>query len=80
MFESRNSAGGVEQLPFPQNLRISSWSYDMAGHARNVWSNIVRRRIGRLSISTKYLLHASMTTTFTEEEMKSVTCMLPNLF
>ena len=24
MFESRNSAGGVEKLPFPQNLRISS--------------------------------------------------------
>ena len=26
MFESRISAGGVEKLPFPQNLRISSWS------------------------------------------------------
>ena len=24
----------VEKLPFPQNLRISSWSYDMAGHAK----------------------------------------------
>ena len=24
MFESRISAGGVEKLPFPQNLRISS--------------------------------------------------------
>ena len=23
------SAGRVEKLPFPQNLRISSWSYDM---------------------------------------------------
>ena len=34
MFESRNSAGGLEKLPFPQNLRISSWSYDMAGHAK----------------------------------------------
>ena len=34
MFESRISAGGVEKLPFPQNLRISSWSYDMAGHAK----------------------------------------------
>ena len=28
MFESRISAGRVEKLPFPQNLRISSWSYD----------------------------------------------------
>ena len=34
MFESRISAGGVEKLPFPQNLRISTWSYDMAGHAK----------------------------------------------
>ena len=35
MFESQISAGeGVEKLPFPQNLRISSWSYDMAGHAK----------------------------------------------
>ena len=34
MFESRISAGGVEKLPFPQNTRISLWSYDMAGHAK----------------------------------------------
>ena len=34
MFESRISAVTTEKLPFPQNLRISSWSYDMAGHAR----------------------------------------------
>ena len=34
MFESRISAGRSEKLPFPQNLRISSWSYDMAGHAK----------------------------------------------
>ena len=26
MFELRISAGGLEKLPFPQNLRISSWS------------------------------------------------------
>ena len=34
MFESRISAGGAEKLPFPQKLRISSLSYDMAGHAK----------------------------------------------
>ena len=34
MFESRISKGGVEKLPFPQNLRISSWSCDMEGHAK----------------------------------------------
>ena len=34
MFESRISDVGLEKLPSPQNLRISSWSYDMAGHAK----------------------------------------------
>ena len=35
MFESRISAGELEKLPFPQHLRITSWSYDMEGHAKN---------------------------------------------
>ena len=34
IFESQISAGGEGKLPFPQNLRISSWSYDMVGHAK----------------------------------------------
>ena len=34
MFESRISAGGGEKLTFPQNFRVSSWSYDMAGHGK----------------------------------------------
>ena len=34
MFESRISAGEVDKLPFTQNLRISSWSYEMEGHAK----------------------------------------------
>ena len=34
MFESRISARGTENLPYSQNLRISSWSYDMEGHAK----------------------------------------------
>ena len=34
MFESRTSAGGTEKLPCSDNLRISSWSYDMEGHAK----------------------------------------------
>ena len=37
MFESRISAGGVEKLPFPQNLRISSWLVMQ----RSVWNDIV---------------------------------------
>ena len=34
MFESRISAGATEKLPCSENLRISSWSYDMEGHAK----------------------------------------------
>ena len=34
MFESRISAGATEKLPCSENLRISSWSYDMGGHAK----------------------------------------------
>ena len=34
MFESRISAGATENLPCSENLRISSWSYDMEGHAK----------------------------------------------
>ena len=34
MIESRISVERVEKLPFSQNLRISSWSYDKAGHAK----------------------------------------------
>ena len=34
MFESRISAGREEKLLVPQNIRISSWSYDMVGHAK----------------------------------------------
>ena len=63
MFESRISAGGLEKLPFRQNLRISSWSYDMSGHAKNVWNDIASWRTRRHNNSTKYLLRASMTTT-----------------
>ena len=34
MFESRISAGGTGKLPYSENFRISSWSYDMEGHAK----------------------------------------------
>ena len=63
MFESRISAGGLEKLPFTQNLRISSWSYDMAGHAKKCVERYCELANKRLSNSTKYLLHASMTIT-----------------
>ena len=34
MFDSRISAGATEKLPCSENLCISSWSYDMEGHAK----------------------------------------------
>ena len=34
MFESRTSAGATEKLPYSENLCISSWSYDIEGHAK----------------------------------------------
>ena len=39
---------------------------------RNVWNDIVSWQTRRLNNFTKYLLHASMTITSKEEEMKSV--------
>ena len=33
MSESRISAGRTEKLPYAENFRISSWSFDMEGHA-----------------------------------------------
>ena len=81
MFESRISAGGLEKLPFPQNLRISSWSYDMAGHAKKCVEHIVSWRTRRLSNSTKYLLHASILPLQRRRNKicwRIVTCMLSN--
>ena len=34
MFEPRISAGATEKLPYTENFRISSWSYDVEGHAK----------------------------------------------
>ena len=39
---------------------------------RNVWNDIVSWQTRRLSNSTKYLLHASMTTTSKKKKLKSV--------
>ena len=55
MFESRISAGGVEKLPFLQNLRVSSWSYDKAGHAKKC----VERYCELASKSTQQLYKVS---------------------
>ena len=72
MFESRISADGVEKLPFPQNLRISSWSYDMAGHAKKC----VERYCELANKTTQQLYKVSTPCIddhcFKEEETKSV--------
>ena len=34
VFESRISARATEKLPCSENMCISSWSYDMEGHAK----------------------------------------------
>ena len=72
MFESRISAGGLEKLPFPQNLRISSWSYDMEGHAKKCverFCELANRTIQQLyKVSTPCIDDHH----FKEEEMKSV--------
>ena len=73
MFESRISAEGTEKLPF-------SGKYDVFLHGRmtwlvtqrSVWNDIVSWQARRLNNSTKYLLHASMTTTSKKKKMKSV--------
>ena len=59
-------------LPFPQNLRISSWSYDMAGHAKKC----VERYCELANKTTQQLYKVSTPCIddhhFKEEETKSV--------
>ena len=72
MFESRISAERTEKLSFPQNLRI------MEGHAKKC----VERYCELANRTTQQ--HCKVSTSciddhhFKEEEMKSVTSMLPN--
>ena len=72
MFESRISAVRVKKLPFPQNLRVSSWSYDMVGHAKKCveryceWANKTSQQLYKVSTPCIDDHH------FKEEEMKSV--------
>ena len=72
MFESRISAVWTEKLPYSENLRISSWSYDMAGHAKKC----VERYCELANETTQQLYKVSTPCIddhhFKEEEMKSV--------
>ena len=62
----------LEKLPFPQNIRISSWSYDMEGHAKKC----VERYCELANKTTQQLYKVSTPCIddhhFKEEEMKSV--------
>ena len=68
MFESPISAGGVEIFPFLQNLRNSSWSYDMEGHAKKCVERYCELAKKTTHNSTKYLLHASLTTSLKKKK------------
>ena len=73
MFASRISAGRTEKLPYSDNLRISSWSYDMEGHAKK----FVERYCELANKKTQQQLYKVSTPCiddhhFKEEEMKSV--------
>ena len=72
MFESRISAGSTEKLPYTENIRISSWSYDMAGHAKKC----VERYCELAHKTTQQLYKVSTPCIddhhFKEEEWKSV--------
>ena len=72
MFEARISAGGTEKLSYSENLGISSWSYDMEGHAKKC----VERYCELGNKTTQQLYKVSTPCIddhlFKEEEMKSV--------
>ena len=72
MFESRISAGANEKLPCSENLCISSWSYDMEGHAKKClkrYCELANKRTLQLyRVSTPCIDDHH----FKEEELKSV--------
>ena len=72
IFESRISEGATEKLPCSENLRISSWSYDMEGHAKKC----VERYCELANRTTQQLYKVSTPCIddhhFKEEELKSV--------
>ena len=72
MFESRICAGATEKLRCSENLRISSWAYDMEGHAKKC----VERYCELANKTTQQLYKVSTPCIddhhFKEEELQSV--------
>ena len=63
MFESRISAGWNRETSIPSKSSYFSWSYDMEGHAKKCMERYCELANKSYNNSTKYQLHASMTTT-----------------
>ena len=78
MFESIISEGATEKLLSSENLRISSWSYDMEGHAKKC----VERYCELANKTTQQLYKVSSPCIddhhFKEEELEFVPSMLSN--
>ena len=72
IFDSRISAVRTEKLPYSENLRLSSWSYDMEGHAKKC----VERYCELANKTTQQLYKVSTPCIddhhFKEEELESV--------
>ena len=72
MYESRISAGGTEKTTILGNLRISSWFYDMEGHAKKC----MERYCELANRTTQQLYKVSTPCVddhrFKKEELKSV--------
>ena len=72
MFESRITACGTGKLPYSENFRMSSWFYDMEGHAKKC----LERHCELANKKTQQLYKVSTPCIddhhFKEEEMKSV--------
>ena len=72
MFESRISAERKEKLPYSENLRTSSWSYDMAGHAKKCVERYCELANKTTEQPSKISTPCIDDHHFKEEELKSV--------
>ena len=63
MFESRISAGALEKLPVSEksDANISSWSYDIEGHAKKCVERYCELANNQLNNCTKSQLHVLTT-------------------
>ena len=72
MFESRISAGRTEKLPYSENFRVSSWSYDMECRAKKCvepYCELANKTTQQLNKVSTPCIHDHH---FKEEELKSV--------